>query len=121
LGCEPVQPLDDMVFPLRSLAARAGVDCRLGEATLHIFERDSANPNHPEGGSVAEIDRSLGAAVSDPSCHTWVLIGATWFIVADDEVVLADVEAELGGSVRPIQPVWPVVSYPGAPGCSSGL
>jgi len=49
-----------------------------------------------------------------------VLIGDHWFIVADDEGVLADVEAELGGSVRPIQPVSPVVSYPGAPGCSIG-
>ena len=120
LGCEPVHPLSDMIFPLRGVAARAGVGCRIGDATLHIFERDTPYPNYPEGGSLAEIDRSLGADVSDPSCQTWVLIGDHWFIVADDEGVLADVEAELGGSVRPIQPVSPVVSYPGAPGCSIG-
>lgn len=120
LGCEPVQPLDDMIFPLRSVAARAGVGCRIGDATLHIFERDTPYANHPEGGSLAEIDRSLGADVSDPSCRTWVLVGDKWFIVADDEAMLADAEADLGGSVRPIQPVSPVVSYPGAPGCSVG-
>jgi hypothetical protein len=120
LGCEPAQPLSDMILPLRGVAARAGIGCRISDATLHIFERDTPYPNHPEGGSVAEIDRALGADVSDPSCQTWVLIGDKWFIVADDETVLSNVEAELGGSVRHIQPVSPVVSYPGAPGCSVG-
>lgn len=119
LGCDEVSPLNGMILPLRSVAARTGISCRLGHATLHVFERDGPYASHPEAGSIAEIDRSLGADQLHPRCRTWVIIGERWFIVSDDKSLLTEVGSELGGLVRPVRSVSPEVSYPDAPGCSA--
>lgn len=96
------------VAPLRSGAATDGVECYRGETELHLFVRASS-------GSFERIDRAVATEVSG-DCTSWVAVGETWFALAADEDVLAEVADTLGGTVREILPTGPPSSY-FPPGC----
>ena len=100
------------VAPLRSGVATDGVECFRGETELHLFVRASS-------GSFERIDRAVATNVARDGagdCTSWVAVGETWFALADDEDVLAEVADTLGGTVREILPTGPPASYI-PPGC----
>jgi hypothetical protein len=87
---------------------------------MDIFEReeqrDPSASGHLMGGAMENIDRLVGSGESSTTCPAWVLVGETWFIVADDEAALDSAEQSLGGSVRTVEPASPPFSY-AVPGC----
>jgi hypothetical protein len=129
LGCGEVEELNEMIAPIRGGAAVRGVSCRKGTVEVDIFERspvgdlDQSDETYAEAqaGSLENIDRLFGPGATDDPCRGWMLVGDAWIVVASDEALLKEAEADgaLVGAVRPVQVMSPPASYsaPGTTGC----
>jgi hypothetical protein len=101
--------------PVAGGGAVDGVACTLDGEELHLFVRAPLSEHEGEGGAIENIDRAVATGAS-PDCTTWVAVGETWFALAADEDLLADVADDLGGTVREVLPTGPPASYV-PPGC----
>ena len=125
LGCTGVEPYGGYDAIDRGGASMNGITCTAGTVSVQIFERaplgDGDTSDEPyasaEGGSVENINRLVGGGqVGPPGCLGWLLIGETWFLVADDEAFLERAAETLGGVEQAVQPAYTFLSYE-LPGC----
>ncbi|HEV2808983.1 MAG TPA: hypothetical protein VGV93_01125 [Acidimicrobiales bacterium] len=127
LGCMDTQEIDYFNAPIRGSAATEGISCEIEDAVVHVFERaelgdlDSDEPYaYAQGGWDENIARLLGTGeTGPPGCRSWVLVAKDWFVVSDNEDLLAELRDESGNPARSITPASPPASYD-PPGCSRG-
>ena len=122
LDCAITLDLDYFNAPIRGGSAVGGVACATAEGgELHIFDRAPIRDGQgaAQGGTLSNIDRNVGTSDDDPAGCLAVLVGPSWFVVANEDRVLDEAAEVLGGSERPIRRGGPPVSYPGPGGCGS--
>lgn len=118
LDCGDVRELAFENAPISGRAATGGVACSIGDSEVHIFDRAplGAGDGGARGGRLGNIDRLVGT--SGTGCLS-LLVGPTWFILANEEQILTGAESTLGGAERAIVRATPPASYVGPGGCGS--
>lgn len=128
LGCMDTQEISYFNAPIRGAAATEGISCETEDAVVHVFERaevgdlDDSDEAYAfaQGGSDENVARLLGTGeTGPPGCRSWVLVTEDWFVVSDNEDLLAALRDKSGDPARSVAPASPPASYV-PPGCSLG-
>lgn len=126
LGCVDTQEIGYFNAPIRGAAATKGISCATEDAVVHVFDRaeigdlDDSDEAYAfaQGGSDENVARLLGTGeTGPPGCRSWVLVTEDWFVVSDNEDLLAALRDSSDDPARSVAPASPPASYV-PPGCS---